>query len=195
METSCAYGQFAWHSGNLGFVTKSESLRSARDDIAREWAMSLHLDVFPQISRDIEVFAFDDCRLAFFKAPTCHRLKLQNFLFRRRRLFGWCFFFLARNRLLLRRTYERGWFAWHECRRRRRFGRDRFFQRNTFFGRRGFHRSWFRFEINLWRGRLVVLLGRPMRGHAAQGCRASRLRDHILLRSERTDNGHAQPVP
>ena len=46
--------------------------------------MSLHLDVFPQISGHIEVFAFDDCRFAFFKTTACHGFKLQDFLLSRR---------------------------------------------------------------------------------------------------------------
>ena len=42
--------------------------------------MSLHLDVLPQVSWDIEVFALDDCRFAFFKTTACDGFKLQDFL-------------------------------------------------------------------------------------------------------------------
>src|ERR1700756_539737 len=38
---------------------------------------SPHLDVLPQIGRDVEIFTFDDSWLAFFKAATGDRLKLQ----------------------------------------------------------------------------------------------------------------------
>jgi len=57
----------------------STALRFARDDIA--WgAMSLHFDMFSQVGRDIEVFAFDDRRFAFFKATAGHGFELQDFL-------------------------------------------------------------------------------------------------------------------
>src|SRR5204863_1283197 len=79
---------------------------------------SFHLDVFSEISWHVEIFAFDNGWLTFFKAAAGDRLELQNFLFRLRSLVGLNFFFLALNRLLLRRNYERGWFTWHECRRR-----------------------------------------------------------------------------
>src|SRR5438094_8949764 len=135
-----------------------KAAKGLRAYFRNERAMSLHFDILSQISGDVEIFAFDDCWLAFFKSSAGDRLELQNFLFRLRRLFGWCFFFLVRDRLPLRRTYERGWFAWHECRRGCRFGRHRFFKRNIFLRSHGFHRSWFWFDLNLWRGMLVLLL-------------------------------------
>ena len=79
---------------------------------------SLHFDVFPQISRDIEVFAFDDRWLAFFKTTAGDRLELQDFLFGRRTDFSASFFlFLPRDRFLLRRNRSRA--------RARRYGRYR----------------------------------------------------------------------
>ncbi|PYJ17418.1 MAG: hypothetical protein DME94_03535, partial [Verrucomicrobia bacterium] len=45
------------------------------------YSNSLYLDVFPQIGRHVEIFAFDDGRFAFFKSSARDRLELQNFLF------------------------------------------------------------------------------------------------------------------
>jgi hypothetical protein len=39
-------------------------------------ANSLHLDVFPQVGRDVEIFAFDDGRFAFLEPAARHRLEL-----------------------------------------------------------------------------------------------------------------------
>ena len=61
-------------------VIGRNSERSLAVSTARDDRKSLHLDVFPQIGGHIEVFALDDCRLAFFKTTACDGLKLQNFL-------------------------------------------------------------------------------------------------------------------
>jgi hypothetical protein len=68
--------------------------------------MALHLDILSQISWDVEIFAFDDRWFAFFKSPARDRFELQNFLFRLRRFFGWQFFFLLSECLLLWRNCE-----------------------------------------------------------------------------------------
>src|SRR5438876_4655872 len=59
-----------------------KAAKGLRAYFRNERTMSFHLDILPQISRDVEIFAFDDRGLAFFKAATGDRLELQNFLFR-----------------------------------------------------------------------------------------------------------------
>src|SRR2546430_2242085 len=74
---------------------------------------SLHLDVLSQIGRNIQIFAFDDGWLTFFKSSAGNRLELQNFLFRLYRFVGWRFFFLLRGHFLLWRHCERLVFPWN----------------------------------------------------------------------------------
>src|SRR4029077_15246855 len=68
---------------------------------------SLHLDLLPQISRDVEIFAFDNSRLTFFKATTVDRLELQNLLFGLHGFFRRHFFVLGKRRLFSRCTHRR----------------------------------------------------------------------------------------
>ena len=157
------------------------------------YSSSFHFDILPQIGRDVEIFAFDNRWLTFFKSSAGDRLELQNFLFRLRRLFGWRFFFLMRVCLFLRPGHERRRLTWHEWGCRYRIGRDRFFKRNTFLRKRGFHRHWFWLDMNLRRRMVVLFLRVRMCGCTAQS-RRRRLRIQIILRGERTDNGHAQSV-
>src|SRR5438034_326179 len=155
---------------------------------------SLHLDVFSQIGWYVEIFAFDDRWLAFFKSSSGDGLELQSFLFRLQRFFGWHFFFLLRDRFLLWRNCERLVFAWNGWGGRCRFSRHRLFKRNTFLKRRGFHRRWLRFDINLWLRVMVLLLEWRLRGCAAQRRGVLGLRNQIVFCSERADNGHAQTI-
>jgi amidohydrolase len=88
---------------------------STRLRMTTQKRLSLHLDVLSEIGWDVEIFAFDDGRLAFFKASAGDRLELQNFLFRLHRFFDRRFFVFRRNRFLLWRIEDRFRFAWHRC--------------------------------------------------------------------------------
>src|SRR5437870_8432522 len=121
-------------------------------------AFPIYSDLFSQIGGHVEIFAFDDRWLTFFKSSAGDRLELQSFLFRLQGLFGWRFFSLLRCHFLRTRNCVRLGFAWNGWGGRRRFRRHRLFKRNTFLKRRGFHRLWLRFDINLWFRVLVFLL-------------------------------------
>src|SRR5438552_18777341 len=112
--------------------------------------MSLHLDVFSQIGGHVEIFAFDDRWLAFFKSSAGDVLELQDFLFRWQRFVGWKFFFLLGDRFLQWRNCDRLGLAGDGWGSGQRFRRHRFFKGNTFLGRRGFHRRWLRLDISVW---------------------------------------------
>src|SRR5437868_13832245 len=98
---------------------------------------SLHLDVLSQIGRNIQIFAFDDGWLTFFKSSAGNRLELQNFLFRLYRFVGWRFFFLLRGHFLLWGNCERVVWAWYGGGVRWRVRRQRLCKRTTFSKRRG----------------------------------------------------------
>src|SRR4029453_14320460 len=67
----------------------------------------LHLDFLSQIRGDVEVFAFNDGGLTFFKATTVDGFKLQNFLFSLNGFFGRYFFLFCGSRLSSGRTHGR----------------------------------------------------------------------------------------
>src|SRR2546430_17364297 len=118
---------------------------------------SLHLDVLSQIGRNIQIFAFDDGWLTFFKSSAGNRLELQNFLFRLYRFVGWRFFFLLRGHFLLWRNCERLVFALNGWGGRGRLPRQRLFKRNTFLQKRAVHPRWVWFDINPWLWGVVLL--------------------------------------
>src|SRR5260370_3942901 len=86
-------------------VCRAESRTSLR--MTTQKRLSLHFDIFSEIGRDVEIFAFDDSRLAFFKPTARDRLELQDFLFRLCRFFSRWSFFLYWRWLLVRYTYNR----------------------------------------------------------------------------------------
>src|SRR5438132_6741384 len=117
----------------------------------------LHLNVLSQKRRHIEVFAFDDSRLAFFKAAARHRLELQDFLFRLRRFFSRRFFLVCRKRFLRWPAYDGLRYARRGYCGRWRFGHRRLFKWSVFLGRRGFDDNFLSFDLHLWLNRPVLL--------------------------------------
>jgi len=133
--------------------------------------LSLHFDIFSEIGRDVEIFAFDDSRLAFFKPTARDRLELQDFLFRLCRFFSRWSFFLYWRWLLVRYTYNRFrlvkdgyWFhRWRRC----SFTRRRFLKGSHLRRLENFHRHWFRFDVDLRRNLVGLLPDWRHRGRAA----------------------------
>ncbi len=83
-------------TGDPRFVIRPENRFSDLTDHDSRREASLHLDFFPQIGRDVEVFAFNNSWLTFFKATTVDRFELQNFLFSLHRIFQQILFPLLR---------------------------------------------------------------------------------------------------
>src|SRR5205823_13461808 len=74
-------------------------------DLTRE--VSLHLDFFSQIRRNVEIFTFDNSWLAFFKSTAVDRLELQDFLFGLYGFFSGHFFLFWRRRFSPWRAHGR----------------------------------------------------------------------------------------